>query len=97
MNALLDRSFLQDIGVSMSDEEFATFSDHYEKTLQDRITSSIIEELDNVQLEQLHQYKQKSDAELQLWLKENVPELKSIIEDEAAILVGEIAENSNLL
>lgn len=94
MNGLLDKSFLNEIGVNLADTEYQLMSDIYETALSDRVVSSIVSGLSEPQLEQLHEYRSKTDEDLQNWLKTNVPELKDIIENEIEILLGEIAENS---
>lgn len=93
--ALLTKEFLAVIGVSMSDEERAAFSEHYEAALTERVINEIVLELNDTQLEALREYRGKSDEELQSWLRANVPQLDEIITDEVAVLLGEIAENSD--
>ena len=62
-----------------------------------RIVNEIVDELDTEQLRELTRFKDNSDdAGLQRWLIENVPDLDKIVEEEMAILLGEIAENSEL-
>lgn len=94
MNVLLSRDFLKELGISLNDESYIAFSEHYESHLRERVVDEITSELDEAQLAQLHLFESKSDEELQEWLKANVPQLKEIIEDEVAILLGDIAENS---
>ncbi len=98
MHALLNRQFLNDIGVkNMSDEQLALLSQHYETTLYDRVIDAIIVSLDEGKLAQLQDYQQRSDEELQSWLRENVDQLSDIIEDETTILLGELVENADKL
>lgn len=94
MNVLLDKAFLNEIGVILDDEAYASFSEHYEDHLRERVVDEITSELNEAQLAELHAFEKKSDEELQAWLKTNVPQLKEIIEDEVAILLGDIAEDS---
>ena len=98
MHALLNRQFLNDIGVkNMSDEQLALLSQHYETTLYGRVIDAIIVSLDEGKLAQLQDYQQRSDEELQSWLRENVDQLSDIIEDETTILLGELVENADKL
>jgi hypothetical protein len=97
MDGLLNKKFLEDIGVTLDDQTYAALSQHYEETLNDRVISEIVDELDERQLEELNNLKGGSTDILQQWLQENVPQLDEIIEDEIAILLGEIAENSDIL
>lgn len=94
MDELLNKKFLQDLGIELSDEDFASLSEHYESTLQNRILDAIVEELEESQLREMQTL--RSDGEkIQFWLVENVPQLNEIIEDEIAILLGELAEGSS--
>jgi succinate dehydrogenase flavin-adding protein (antitoxin of CptAB toxin-antitoxin module) len=93
----LNKEFLESIGVHLDDETQKALSEHYDTTLSDRVTTEIVEELGDEQLRELQMLKDASDEELQAWLVTNVPELNEIIEDEVAILLGEIAENSDKL
>ena len=71
--------------------------EQYEAELDNRIVNEIVDELDTEQLRELTRFKDNGDdAGLQRWLIENVPDLDKIVEEEMAILLGEIAENSEL-
>lgn len=94
MDVLLDKKFLNELGVVLDDDAYSAFSEHYEDHLRERVVDEITSELDETQLAELHSFETKSDEELQEWLKTNVPQLKEIIEDEVAILLGDIAEDS---
>lgn len=91
---LLNKEFLASIGITLDDESAQVLSDHYETTLSDRVSSEIVQDLSPEQSQELSQLKAMPDDQLQGWLKMNVPDLKEIIEDEVAILLGELAENS---
>lgn len=92
MSVLLDSAFLSDIGVTLSESDRGAFSQYYESVLSERVINEIIRELENEQLEELHKYRNRGEAELWQWLKENVPQLGEIVQDEVAILLGGIAE-----
>jgi len=95
MDELLNKQFLNDIGVKLDDQTYAALSEHYEDTLNTRIIESITEELDEHQLEELSGLKDDGIQSLQSWLAVNVPQLGEIIEGEIAILMGDIAENAD--
>lgn len=95
--SLLNQQLITDLGVEMSEEDLNQLSEHFETTLDERVTNELVAELDDTQLEQLTELRNSSEADLAAWLKQNVPELKAIIEDETAILLGELAENSDNL
>lgn len=97
MDELLSKDFLRSIGVSLDDATYTALSQHSEETLNARVIESIIELLDENQLEELQKLQGASGNELSEWLVDNVPELSGIIEDEIAILLGDIAESSERL
>ena len=92
---VITRQLLADIGIQLDDAAYAQFSKQYEAELDDRIVNEIVEELDTEQLQELTRFKDAgNDEALQQWLIANVPDLDKIVEEEMAILLGEIAENS---
>lgn len=95
--ALLNKQLITDLGVEMTDEHFAVLSEHFETTLDERVTNELIAELNDEQVEELTKLRDSSEDQLADWLKQNVPQMKEIIEDETAILLGELAENSDNL
>lgn len=97
MNGLLSKNFLNGIGVNLDDQTYQAFSVHYEDTLNERVISQIIDELDEPKLAELHALQSSDSSILQDWLVANVPQISEIIEDEVAILLGEIVENSQQL
>lgn len=97
MSGLLNKKFLQSIGVSIEDHVFEALSEHYEETLTERVISEIVDELDEAQLKQLHELKAADPETLNQWLASTVPELDEIVEDEIAILLGEIAGSAEKL
>ncbi len=97
MNALLNRNFLESIGVAIDEQTFQMLSRHYEETLDERVITEIVEELDEAQLTELTSLRGGETGALQQWLETNVPQLSEIIEDEIAILLGDMAERSDEL
>ena len=94
---VITRQLLADIGISLDDAAYVQFTEQYEAELDNRIVNEIVDELDTEQLRELSRFKDSDDdAGLQRWLIENVPDLDKIVEEEMAILLGEIAENSEL-
>jgi len=61
------------------------------------VTNELIAELSDEQVDELAALRGGTDEELAAWLKQNVPDLKEIIEDETAILLGELAEHGDNL
>lgn len=94
-DGVLNRQFLADIGVRLDEQTYQALAGHYEQTLNNRVLEEITLELDEQQLKQLEALKDATSGELTDWLAANVPQLGEIIEDEIAILMGEIAEKSD--
>ena len=93
---VITRQLLADIGISLDDAAYVQFTEQYEAELDNHIVNEIVDELDTEQLRELTRFKDSGDdAGLQRWLVENVPDLDKIVEEEMAILLGEIAENSD--
>ncbi len=92
MSELISREFLESIGVVIDDETYASFAEHYESTLSQRVIGEIVDELDEAQLSELSLFRDMDAEHLQTWIVDNVPQIGEIVEDEIAILAGEIAE-----
>jgi hypothetical protein len=92
---LLDRSLLQNLGIELSDQDFASLEEHFDSTLRDRVIHEITEEITTEQAQQLATMQGAGEEQLQAWLTANVPNLNEIVSDEIDILLGELAENSD--
>lgn len=93
--ATLNKQFLSSIGVELDDNTVEAFSLHFEDTLTERVIEEVIDTLEGDKLEELISIRDNDDNSLQTWLQQNVPDLTEIINQEVAILIGEIAENSD--
>lgn len=93
--ATLNKQFLSSIGVELDDSTVEAFSLHFEDTLTERVIEEVIDTLEGDKLEELISIRDNDDNSLQTWLQQNVPDLTEIINQEVAILIGEIAENSD--
>lgn len=94
---LLSRTILENLGIELSDEDFASLAEHFETTLDERVFNEVVLELTPEQAEQLAAMQQSSDEDVLGWLQANVPALSEIVADEVDILLGELAENSEAL
>ena len=94
MNELFSKEFLASIGVNLDDETYAALAQYSEDMLNARVVESVVELLDEEQLEQLQAMRGSSPDQIAAWLTRNVPELPAVIEDEINILLGDIAESS---
>ncbi len=91
---LLTRTILEDLGLALSDEDFASLAEHFETTLDERVINEIVMELEPEQAQQLALMQQSSDEEILQWLTTNVPDFADIVSDEVDILLGELADTS---
>lgn len=91
----LSKEFLQSIGIELDDATYASFVEHFEDTLNQRIIDEIVDELDESQIVQFNQLKDTDGDQMWQWVQTNVPELPNIIDDEIDILLGELAENAD--
>lgn len=93
---LITRELLDQFGISLEGRDEASFIQHLNDTLEERIGAEITESLDDEQLKTLLELQEKgSDEEVGAWIDQNVPELQQITQDEIDILLGEVAENSD--
>lgn len=90
----INEDVLNNFGITVSDDDKASLLDHLNETLQERIGTEIAAMLDDAKLEQLVEIQDTgTEDQVGAWLAENVPELDEIVEDEIAILMGELADS----
>ena len=95
---LITRELLDEFDISLEGQDEATFLQHLNDTLEERIGAEITESLDDDQLKALLDLQENgTDEEVGAWIQQNVPELQQITQDEIDILLGEVAENSDAI
>lgn len=93
---LITRELLDEFGISLDGQDEASFLQHLNNTLEERVGAEITESLDDNQLTALLDLQENgTDEQLGDWLQQNVPDLQQITQDEIDILLGEVAENSD--
>lgn len=95
--AILNKEILGQLGIQLTEEEYASLAEHFESTLDERVINEIVLSLTPEQAQELSTLQQSNDDELLAWLQSNVPELSDIVADEVDILLGELAEHSDHL
>lgn len=98
--AIVTRPQLQSVGIELSDEQEAqALIDHITDTINERIGEEVIEQLDDNQLEELVtlQSDGATGEEIDAFIRQNVPEYDEIIEDNVAIVLGELVKNSDAI
>lgn len=94
-STIITKAQLNSIGINLPDEEMQALIEHAEDTINERISEEVIDSLDDEQLEELATM-QESDApadQIEAWVMERVPDYQEIVEDNTAIVLGELAES----
>ena len=95
--AILSKQLIQDLGIELNEQDYASLSEHFETTLQERVINEVTMELSPEQAQELATMQSASDEDLLAWLQANVTDLAEIVSDEVDILLGELAENSEAI
>lgn len=96
---IVTKAQLNSIGINLPEDQMQTLIQHVEDTINSQIGEEIVESLDDDQLKELVQM-QDNDApaeEIDAWIRARVPEYDEIIEDNVAIVLGELANNSDAI
>ncbi|HMR72730.1 MAG TPA: DUF5663 domain-containing protein [Candidatus Saccharibacteria bacterium] len=94
MEQIITKELLLKLDTELNGEQLDQLVEHANATLHERIGAEVTSSLND---EQLTEYLSLGDdaAKASVWLMENIPDLKEIIEDERDILLGEIADNTS--
>jgi hypothetical protein len=96
---IVTKAQLNSIGINLPEDQMQALIQHAEDTINSQIGEEIVESLDDDQLKELVQM-QDNDApaeEIDAWIRARVPEYDEIIEDNVAIVLGELADNSDAI
>lgn len=96
---IVTKAQLNSIGINLPEDQMQALIQHVEDTINSQIGEEIVESLDDEQLKELVQM-QDNDVpaeEIDAWIRERVPEYDEIIEDNVAIVLGELADNSDAI
>jgi hypothetical protein len=87
---------LQSFGIQVDDAAATSLLEHINDTVEERIGAEITESLSDDQLKELLAI-QETGTEDQVgeWIAKHVPNYAEIVEDNIAIVVGEVAENAS--
>lgn len=95
--ALLSPTLLAELGINLSERDYALLAEHFETTLNERVINEIVLDLTPEQAQGLADLENASDEAILAWLKSNVSDIAEVVADEIDILLGEIAENSEAI
>ena len=96
---IVTKAQLNSIGINLPEDQMQALIQHAEDTINSQIGEEVVESLDDDQLKELVQM-QDNDApaeEIDAWIRARVPEYDEIIEDNVAIVLGELADNSDAI
>ena len=96
---IVTKAQLNSIGINLPEDQMQALIQHVEDTINSQIGEEIVESLDNEHLKELVQM-QDNDVpaeEIDAWIRERIPEYDEIIEDNVAIVLGELANNSDAI
>ena len=96
---IVTKAQLNSIGINLPEDQMQALTQHVEDTINSQIGEEIVESLDDEQLKELVQM-QDNDVpaeEIDVWIRERIPEYDEIIEDNVAIVLGELADNSDAI
>lgn len=96
---IVTKAQLNSIGISLPDDQMQALIQHVEETINERISEEVVESLSDDQLKELVEL-QTSNApaeEIDACIREHIPEYDEIIEDNVAIVLGELVENSDAI
>jgi hypothetical protein len=98
-STIVTKAQLNSIGISLPDDQMQALIQHVEETINERISEEVVESLSDDQLKELVKL-QTSNApaeEIDTWIREHISEYDEIIEDNVAIVLGELVENSDAI
>ena len=96
---IVTKAQLNSIGINLPEDQMQALIQHVEDTINSQIGEEIVESLDDDQLKVLVQMQDiVAPAEvIDAWIRERIPEYDEIIEDNVAIVLGELANNSDAI
>ncbi|WP_369000520.1 DUF5663 domain-containing protein [Candidatus Nanosynbacter sp. TM7-074] len=96
---IVTKAQLNSIGVNLPDDQMQALIQHVEETINERISEEVVESLTDEQLAELVKMQDSnvSAEEIDAWIRERIPEYDEIIEDNVAIVLGELVENSDAI
>jgi hypothetical protein len=98
MDPIITAQMLTDRGINLPTDEQAHFLVDLNDTLTERVGAEITESLDDEKLQTLLDLQESSDDEtVGAWIKDNVPEMDQIIQDEIDILIDELVAKDNVI
>lgn len=94
--AALTVEHLQAVGIDLSDVEMEALLVHAQERVDELISEEFFDSLSDEEVDEIIELQQKDSSAEQIdkWLAEHIPDYQQIIEDNTAIVLGELAENA---
>lgn len=93
MEPIITPEMLASTGIDIPDEQVVPMLDYFNDILDERVGESVVDALDDQQIEVLSQLQETASEEaIHNWIKANVKDLDEIIQGEVDIILGDAAE-----
>lgn len=94
MEPVITPLLLASTGIDIPDNQVVPLLDYMNNVLEERIGQTVVELLDDDQLQQLAELEETGpEDDVQEWLAIHIPDLPDLIENEVEILLGETAQH----
>lgn len=91
---IVSRQLVEKLGLDLSKDDLDRLNHDVLEEINRRTIDQIIEELEPAQLAELVK-REPNSPDLEMWLKENVPQLEEIIGEETIFLLDEIMRDGS--
>lgn len=97
--AALTLGQLQEAGITLPDTELQALLVYAQEKIDELVSEEFFESLSDKQIDELIELQKKNPPaeEIERWLSGRIPDYREIIEDNTAIILGELAENAEQL
>lgn len=98
MNPIITPALLASTGIKIAEDQVEEYLDHLNEQLAERIGESVVGSLDENKVEELAKLQEtESDENINAWLRQQIPDLDVIIQQEVDILLGDAADSSDTI
>lgn len=95
-NYTITAADLTSMGIILTDDKMTSLLDHLNEELNERVGTSLLEELSDEQIEEYNELSKTAEGDqIGEWLSSKIPEFSQIIQDEIDIILGDIAEKAD--
>lgn len=99
--AIITPGQLRAVGIDLPDEQMQELIIHIQNTVNERIGEEVVESLTDEQLEELIALQgsrgSDDDDRVSAWLRDHVPDYEQIVDDNTAIVIGEVVANADAI